>query len=79
MERIYTLEFTQFEYARLIKLIDKDEENRTKNRERARSRAPSDSFKKPTVLGKIQYKIVSVNEIPKSEVNMNTNISQVTS
>ncbi len=75
MEKIYTLEFTQSEYARLIKIIDKDEENRTKNRERARARAPSDSFKKPTVLGKIQFKVISITEIPKSEVNMNTNLT----
>ena len=62
MEKTFILEFNELEYERLIRLIQRDENHRVKNRENSRKKSGKKTNYFPIVRGPIQYKVLQILE-----------------
>ena len=57
MERVHVLHITEAEYQRLIKLVQRDEKHRIKNRENARKKAVNKDKFSSVVRGPVKFKL----------------------
>ena len=80
MEQLYTIVLTKTDYDRILKMIENDEKNRVKGRERMRTKLGGVSFERGPVKKKIQFDLIniSMNKIkPQNSDSCESNSNQI--